>query len=385
MANDIAIARVQEIFAVKETTKGTLEYPAAGNYIVAAGIAKVNQVENYTDSSEVKNTRDVISRFRDRTPPAEWNIPLYVTPSGSAGTAPQEDVLLECLMGTKTVTGGTSVAYTQAATKSSFSLWLKNDHTVFNCRGCTVDQATISLATTDGAKIEMSGRGMQLGWAGTDAVNGTVSASATSVVVDDAKKFTADCKIEFVESDVVKNNSGSGYVVTAVNVGTNTLTISPGAEEEIDDDSVIRGFLPTGSEVGDPVASREGSAEIDSTALNIRSMDLTVNDAPRFLDDEITTTGYVADYVETVRDISGSLSVYFRENDLDYHYDGRQDATVQIDMIIGETAGSILTVSMPYCSLTMPSVEEADPTLALSMSYKALGSSGEDSLSLTYT
>lgn len=381
----IALIREQEVFAIKETTAGTLQAPTAGSFIIAAGVAKVNQPESYTDSAEIINSRDVIDRFRDRTPPATWSIPLYLRPSGSAGTAPQEAALLECLMGTETVSGGTSVTYSQALTKSTFSMWLKHDHTVFNCRGCTVDQATLALASKDGARLDMSGQGMQMGWAGTDNVNGTVSISATSVVVDDAKKYTVGALIEFVESGVVKNNSDSGYEVTAVNVATNTLTISPGAEEEIDDDSVIRGWLPTGTEVGAPVTAREGYVQIASSTVVVNKVDLTINDPAKFLDDEMTATGYVESKVEQTRDISGNISVYFDEDDLSYFYDGRQNTSVDMDIIIGSTAGSIITINLPYTSLIMPEEAESDPTLAISMPFKALGSSGEDSMSIVFT
>ena len=232
MANTIAIARNQKIFAVKETVRGTLVPPATGNLIIAAGMGSINQQPSFTNSPEINASRDIINRFQDRTPPGSWSFPVLLRPSGTAGTAPQEDVLMECLLGTKTVTSETSVVYTPALEKPSFSIWMKKDHTVFFGSGATVGSAKFSLATKGGATVELSGKFMKMGWAGTDTTVGTIASAATAITVADARKFTVGARFEFVEAGVAKNNSGAGYAVTAVDTDTNTLTIgSPGAEE----------------------------------------------------------------------------------------------------------------------------------------------------------
>jgi len=385
MTNPIAKARNQKVFVVKETTIGTLAYPADANMVVAAGYCSMNQQPSFSDSNEIKNSRDILERFQDQFPPGTWALPMYLRPSGAAGTAPDGDVLFECLMGTKTVTGGVSVAYTQDMEKASFSLWCKKDHTVFWARGCTVNQLDLELGITGGAKSDFSGEFMEMGWAGTDLINGALSTSDTAVVVDDAKKFTVGSKIELVESDVVKNNSGSGYEITAINVSTNTLTISPGAEEAINDNSTIRGYLPDGTETGAPLESRKGYLQLDSVTTPIQTYQLTVNDPAQMLQDEIRATDYPEEYAEGTRNIEGSIGVYFRQDDVPYFYDGQNSNEKDIDMIIGDTAGSIVTVSAPQSELEVPGISEADPTVALNMNVKAKGSTGEDSLSITFT
>lgn len=385
MANNTATARIQSVFVMKETTKGTLVPPTNSGLIVVAGMATLNQQPSFTNSSNVRNSRDILERFQDKTPPADWSIPVYVTPSGTAGTAPQEDVLLESLMGAKTVNAGVSVVYSPALTKPSFSLFIKKDHTVLYCAGCTVGSAKFNLATKDGAKLEMSGQGMKMGWTGTDETASLIAESATSIPVLDAKKFTVGSLIEFVESDVVKNNSDAGYAVTAVNTSTNTLTIADGAEEELASGSVVRGWLPAGTEVGSPLESRKGYAQIDSSNFSVQSMDCSISDTPKYLDDEITQSGYVEDYAETERSVSGTAKIYFRRDDVAYFHDGLNNVSRELDMVTGDTAGSIVTINTTNTSLSVPSIEEADPTVALSIPYQALGTDGEDSITITYS
>ena len=102
MSNTIAKARNQKVFCIKETVKGTLVFPASENIVVAAGYATVNQQASFTDSEEIQESRDILERFQDRFSPGSWTIPMYLRPSGAAGTAPDGDVLFECLMGIKT-------------------------------------------------------------------------------------------------------------------------------------------------------------------------------------------------------------------------------------------------------------------------------------------
>lgn len=384
MANYTAIARKQSVFVMKETTKGTLVAPTDDGLVIVAGMASLNQQPSFTNSSNIRNSRDILERFQDKTPPASWSLPIYITPSGVAGTAPQEDVLLESLMGAKTINASTSVVYSPALTKPSFSLWIKKDHTVFHCSGCTVGSGKFALATKDGAKIDMSGQGMKMGWAGTDATSSLVAESATSIPVVDAKKYTVGAFVEFVESDVVKNNTDAGYEITAVNTDTNTLTIAYGVEEEIASGSIVRGWLPEGAEIGTPLSSRKGYAQIDSNEFPVQSMDCSISDSPKYLEDEITQSGYVEDYAETERSISGTVKLYYRQDDVGYFDDGLNDISKELDMVVGDTAGSIVEINQPNASLSVPSVEESDPTVALSIPYVGLGTSGEDSISITY-
>ena len=385
MSNTIARARNQKVFCVKETTKGALVFPASANMVVAAGYCTMNQQPSFSDSEEIEESRDVLERFQDRFSPGSYTIPMYLRPSGTPGDAPDGDVLFECLMGTKTVNAGTAVVYSQAIEKSSFSLWCKKGHTVFWARGCTVNKADLSLAVSGGARCDFSGEFMEMGWAGTDAIDGALSLSDTAIVVDDAKKFTVGSYVEFEDGGTTYNNTNAGYQVTGVNVGTNTVTIGTGLESALTDDSIIRGFLPAGTKTGAALESRKGKAQFASVDTPVQSMSVSINDPAQMLADEITTTDYPEDYAEGVRDITGSTAIYFRENDLDYFYDGQNSNQQALAMVVGDTAGAIVTLNMPQTEIEVPNVSESDPTVALNMNFKALGNTGEDSATITFT
>lgn len=382
--NIIGIARQQTVFAVKETTKGTLAFPdAAAPFIVAAGYVDMNQNPSFSNSEEIRNSRDVLSQFQDMTPAGSFSLPLYVRPAGTAGSAPMGDVALESLLGTKTVNSSTSVVYSPGMTKPSFSLWAKKGHTMFFAAGAVAEQMSVSAQNKGGIKLDISGSFLRLGWATRDGVKVAASTGATSVTVYDGKKFTVGAVIHnATQSDHATN----GYTVTAVNTTTGVLTITP-AIADADGwalDDIVEGYLPAGTEVGTPLESRKTTATVGGVSKVAQSISITYGDQVKMLDDEMTTTGYPADYVESDRSVSGTISTYFRQDDMAQFVDGLAGNDKAVAITFGDTAGSKLEISMPKCKLQVPKVSTSAPTVNLSVDYTALGTNGEDSIALTF-
>lgn len=381
--NIIGIARQQTVFAVEETVKGTLAFPAAAApYIVAAGYVDMNQNPSFSNSEEIRNSRDVLSQFQDMTPAGQFSLPLYVRPAGTAGSAPMGDVVFESLLGMKTVTSGTSVAYTPAITKPSFSLWTKKGHTMFFAAGAVAEKMSVSAQNKGGVKLDISGSFLRLGWAVRDAVAATANVGATAVTVYDAKKYTVGAVIQ----NTTKSDHGTnGYTVSAVNTSTNVLTISPAVPSggwAVSD--VLEGYLPAGTSVGTPLESRKTTATVGGVAKTAQSISITYGDQVKMLDDEMTTTGYPADYVENERSVSGTVTTYFRQDDAAQFVDGLAGSDKAVVITFGDTAGSKLEVSMPKCKMQVPKVSTSAPTVNLNVDYTALGNVGEDSIALTF-
>jgi hypothetical protein len=384
---DIAKSRNQIIMLVKETSKGTLVFPSTGGSAVetiGAGNADINQNPNFNDSDEIRNTRDVLSRFSDARPAGTWTIPTYMRPSGTAGSIPQDDVLYECLFGTKTVNSGTSVVYTQALEKPSLSIWILKDHTLFFASGATVSSMKPNISNQGGVTQEWSGGFMSMGWVGTDALTAGASSSATSVVVSDSKRFVSGGRIYNYTKD--DDNSGAGYEITGVNVTTETLTLSSGISEAWNSADVVKPFLPTRVSVGSPLESNLTTVDIGSdTGKSVQTIDFTLNDPASYIEDEISTQGYPTAYLEDVRDYSGEINLYLRKGDVKYFYDAYNDISTSVTINFGDTAGSQAALSLPYAAIEVPTLSTNAPAINVAIGVKALGSSGEDSASLTFT
>ena len=99
MARDIGISRNQQVFAVLESVSGTLEYPSASDFIRPAGLALINQVPEFVNSEELRNTLDILDQFQNANPPGEWSCPCYIRPNDTLGGAPQGDPFFRSLQG----------------------------------------------------------------------------------------------------------------------------------------------------------------------------------------------------------------------------------------------------------------------------------------------
>lgn len=383
----IGLLREQQVFVVKETTSGTIAYPAATDFIVAAGMATLKQTEAFEDSPKIYNSRDITDVCQNQTPPGEWMIPVLLQPSGAAGTPPAEAKLMEGWLGQQTINAGTSVVYSQTIEKPSYTIWVRSGHTVFYGIGATVNTPKITFDTSCQIKADFAGQFMKMGWAGSSQLS-AAKTSGTTCVVDDAKLYTVGSMIYFVNAagTTTDDNTGSGYTVTGVNTTTNTLTFSPSSASSFAIDDWVKGFLPDGTEVGTgPVKARTGIVSIDAVNIKTRSFTINSNDNIKYLDDERTDSGYPESYVEGTRNITGDMSLYFRAPDLALYQDARDNEYKVLAFNVGNTAGAQIEFEMLRTQIEMPEIENADPTLGIKANYRSIGTSGEDSMTVTYT
>lgn len=274
MTNTVAGAFDQLVYAVEETTKGTVALPtAAAEKIIAAGSATMNQQANFSDSKEINNSLDVVERFQDQSGPGSWSCPFYIRPSGAKGTPPMGKVMLKSLMGLETIVGATSVTYAQATTKPSFTYWVKKDHTVFFAAGACAESGKPSFSNKGGSEIAMSGGFMSRGWAGTDAANGATANGTGAGYV----------------SDLI-----AGYAIgdTAIHVDTGTGTILEGDTVTFAGDAnvyfIVTGYAGDGD--GDIVLRSPGLVQTlaDDVAMTITgNSKITVDDGEKFTADAL--------------------------------------------------------------------------------------------------
>ena len=383
--NRLAKAREHTIFAVKETTRGTLAFPSATDLVVPAGNGTIGQVPTYTDSEEIVDSRSLMDQFRDALPAGDWSLPMYMRP-GAAGGSPQGSALFESLFGAKAVVSDTSVTYSLAKELPSFSLWLKYGDTVFFAKGATADMAKFASAKKGAVKWDFSGKFMARGWCGTDELAVAIDYVATpitSVVVKDAKKYTVGARIKIGTDD----NTAAGFTVTAVDYDTDTLTISPGISSDQPIDAVVAPFLPAGTVIGEPVEARTLAVSLDNgaTTTKITSFDLTITNNVQYLEEEIGDEETPTDYVEDQRSVKGNMGLLLRRDDLAYFYDGLLPGQYkEMEITCGDdaVAGKLITLAMGKVRLTVPTIEPSAPTVKLATEFTALGTVGEDEISM---
>ncbi len=380
MADTIGRAMEQIVYCVKETTRGTLAFPADATTKIICGGAMIDQTPNYTPSDDVQNTLDLIDEFKDQMPPGTWSFDTYLRPSGTAGTEPMAKDVLLAHYGVETIVGGTSVTYSQATAKPSFSMWMQHGHTIKWARGCaSTSLAFDSISSTGAAKLSFSGECMEMGWAGTGVVDGIVTASVTVVLATgDGKKYTAKSRVMFAADD----NSGAGYVIDSISGDTLTMA----EVVTVADAAVIKGYIPDDATTAAAIENLDTSLSVDSVATTFKTVTVTYGSPVAFQSAENTGTGFAEEYVEDKRSIDTTAEIVYRQDDAAYLRDAVTNETVPVIITMGVTAGKIATLNLPTTNITSFTEGVDGPAMSGSLTMKSRGTSaGENSSTLAFT
>ena len=176
----IGVSRKQRVFAVVESTVGTLVFPATADFIRPAGDAVLNQTPAFMDSEEKQDTLDVLDRFRNATPPGEFTLPTYLRTVANYAT-PQGDILFQSWQGgvnpDTAATLASGVFDTHAQTGGTISLITGGEFPERGVIGIGTEEIYFgAMATTASAdKVRI-----------TECVRGYRSTSAASHASDDA-------------------------------------------------------------------------------------------------------------------------------------------------------------------------------------------------------
>jgi hypothetical protein len=95
-------------------------------------------------------------------------------------------------------------------------------------------------------------------------------------------------------------------------------------------------------------------------------------------------TDSVTDYIAFTREVTGSLSIRARKDHLKWLASRPQFTAHDLEIIVGETAGKRFKIDIPkaefeFEALEVPEAEEA----VMSLPFRALGTSGDDEITLT--
>jgi hypothetical protein len=270
-----------------------------------------------------------------------------------------------------------SIVYRQATTSPSLSIWVETDHLVQGLYGASVSDVTFELSNEGGVKMTFSGEGMEMVWAGTTTTIANAATGATGVSVANANLFSLGAYIY----DSTK--ATGGYKITALDLtaGANKIYFDTVLSTNWATTDTIRGYLPSGTLIGDVVESRNTVVKISTVETKIKTGSLAVKVPKKYLSDEIGTD-YAEDYLEDRREITSQLKLYFKKADAAYFADGMASDENTMHIQFGDTAGYMMDLFFPRAFLEVPTVEVNAPALELSIPMKALGTSGEDSMEI---
>ena len=381
-----SLGNEERLFIKKEVTEGTLVYPEAVNAILAVGAATATQDDELLEDGQIRARRSRLTPILGRTNPGSWSFTTYLKPSGTPGTAPEEDVLFECGLGKKKVNAGASVVYSLDSTTNlpSFSMVRKLGHTTWWMCGCTVNSMALTASGSAIGQIAWSGNFMKMWHAGESVLTAEVATSATTCVVADSKRFSN----EMIKIDIGSDtNSGEGYLVTSINYATNTITFTPGlAGAGVAAAATVQSHVPTTStEVGTPLHGKYGIVTIDAQQAVLLEASLNLTNNIKYYGDMKNNKRYATIYgAPGFRQVEGTMRMYFYKNIPQYFY--RLDNQLQNHLIIpfGTVAGRIVEFDCPRIEYKTPGISAAEEVMA-ELPFTAVGSTtGDDELTVTW-
>lgn len=270
-----------------------------------------------------------------------------------------------------------SVFYRQYATSESFSLWIETDHFVQAMAGCSINSANLEITNEGGLLMTFTGGGMSMKWAGSSLLTAAYATTATAVIVQEGKNYS-------VGMYVYNSTTGLGKaLISATNGTTGKLTFTDAIGSTWASGATVKGFTPTGTEVGTAIEAKDSVAYVDGVLTKIKKTSLNVGTPKQYLIDEIGTTAPV-DFIENVRDINASLNLYFRKSDAQHFKAGYAGNEVIARLIFGNVEGYMMDMYLKRVKLEVPKINFTPPAIELQMPMKALGVHGEDSLEIVF-
>jgi len=389
-ALNFAFANEEESLIRKESACGTLIKPAIDHRMYTVGPVGFTQEQEFSDDEQVRSTASRFSQLKGRKIPGDWNFNSYVKPIGAVwaapGDEPEHDVLFECLMGAGAAGGG-GYRYGLANQLDSFSLWTKKGHTVFAFRGATVEQAEFGISGEAIAGVGWTGKYMEQLWAGTCKATGsyTTGQSEVSFAGKETELYTKGMYI-FVGADT---NNTAGYLITAVHHAQKKISISPDTQGNPNPGGTaptISPWWPTGgSEVGEPVHGKMGMVQVGGQNCVVLSARVTVVNNIKYYINEKNNQWTAERFGRPkVREIDGELELFFLKPGPSYFYRAEHQVSNQIVIPVGNVAGYIMEINIPYAEYRTPRIS-GDEEFIQNIPYIAVASANEnDEMTITF-
>lgn len=380
--------RIHSAFLIPETTPGVLVYPTASSVkLIPVGLCQFNQETPKTFTPEMSgDNRDHISICSGKAKPGTWSITVTARPGGS-GT-PQESPLMTAAFGNESNAAGVTT-YSLTSSKQSYSLWLRTDQTVFFATGATVSEYTESLGNECELRLTFSGSFFKLGWVSTATMLG-YNNSNTIDITDGVNPLEGGTysiggkvKLYDADTDTYDDNSGDGYIITSINnTGFEVTPIVPASPTF---EKVVP-FFPDGTaEVGSPIPSKVGSVTIGTYNAKFRELNITVNDNIVVPEDEITGDDYPTQFTEGQREVSGSLTMYFRNYDTKFHFWAKDNTPKTMTITLNHPDSTVRQTTLVDVRITNVTVNDDDPLLGVNIEFVGKGTDANNSISVEYS
>jgi len=405
----------QKLFVMVETTPGTFLKPSAT--VTAAGSVGIVRHPNCHTTSMVPNverkdrldaymaTRDPVERITGKSEHS-FSVEMYYCPSGTKDRSPDAFPFIVASGFTETVNAN-DVTMTQHSNQTVSALSITRHFQELlqeAMAGCVVDTWSLEFAGGEEPMFKASGRAMTYAATGKGSLDAATADPWTTMLLQPDENnlmgTSADASggAGLGARSIIQINDGSApatdvevTVTSAATAAVPSFTITTTTTNQ-DDDAVVTPYVPTHGNLGSPIAGTSGTLSLDDSgdnATTIRPTAVAINytNTMTYNDDEAFQPG-MTDAIPTIREVNGSITFRVRQDHIEHILNRQEHATRALTLTVGGAAesGTRLVISLPYCEMEYNEISAPQNGEAtVSATFKAIGSSGNDVISLVHT
>jgi hypothetical protein len=398
--------RSSQPYITTESTAGSYVAVSASDGFTTTEPLALSQTFNTSDISEV-GTRLLQNRsFVNYAERATFDIPFLVKPSGTAGTAPAEDTLLQKVFGTLTTSSGVSNTYSFSRVSDTFQVsQLVDTYKLYVANGTVVEGFSVDI-TRDGVfTMSANCRASRIRYSGPVNATGTdvsvTDSSAATVTLDPASNavaadyFFSGQLVDIYDSSDSQVNTGGAATISSPSTTAATVGVQAASGDSftVSATDYLVPHLPAATlSTYEPIAT--SAAQVYLAAQNTAAASLIAS-ANEFLATgfsmsvsknlgdpglaEMTGDKYpAAAYVSNDITVTGSFDFVMRPAQAYRFEQFARLEQIAIGVQVGDTAGSIVQIIIPSARVSISGTEQ-DGAAAASVDFALTqGSSATD-------
>lgn len=367
----LALVRKSTLAVKKEAEYGTMPEIASTDVVSMAGIPNFSSTFEQIEDPTIRNTLSKWGTLRGAEN-VSGDISIPFRGSGTAGTAPDSNVLWECAIGAKNTSTASQTHASTPCTTTSIVLvasggenFAVGDAVLIEGEVTWVTVITDDTLTVSPALSEAPGTGKAVG------------AGVHYKLADERLSFAA----KFWRGDITRED------YTGLVMETFDIDFATGQHP-------LPKFAFQGKAMGSPVAEDYdlGAPSLDSTIpLVARNMVVTIGGVSHPVSNvalqvqydiykqlAVTTSG-TQDIMHTGRGITGSFSLMYENKNVEDAF--RADTQAEARIVCGSTAGNIFAVRIPKLRYAEVGKSEESGCYKYDVSFLAVPTAGEDDIS----
>jgi hypothetical protein len=385
----IASSKGEIIWVAIQTDEDTINFPTSSGTIPLTAPPEFTQKPRMAENKEMVDSFAAQPGMAAGLQTGNFKISLNFKASGSAGALSPIHPLLYALYGRFTQNAGVDVRYNHYQRDDTFiylTVLVKKEFETILVKSARVKKMELKPSAAQILPIDLTGFFMERFIAGTSTLDENIDGTVTPVteIPLDSNDPEAFKRVHvgsyiYVGTD---ENSGAGFEVTAVNEGTNTLTIADGVTTVQNQGVKVAGFTPAVVKSGEDMMASRSWLDVNTGAAGSRKIHLTegtftVENGTKALEDIMDDADSTTQFSEDTRTVNFNLTRYWTIESVDARYHLENQTQIPATLNIGKEAGKIIQVDMPNWRLKDES-ESGQPEKKLGIQGQCFEDTGDD-------